>query len=161
MSLLHYPKRSKVEFITLMHFAYFLFTFLFLFCTSPVEPVDARPAADRGLTTRPGIEFAWLLPNLCFPSMVCLCWNDHLFFGTTLHLNVMLYHEPAAGTSVCTQNPAGLCECCLYPRCSVHVRAGVGPRTDTLGKLPDCREHFQFCSVWGKRPMLNARLLCL
>lgn len=38
----------------------------------------------------------------------------------------------------------GLCECCLYPRCSICVPAGVGPRTDALVKLPDHREHFQF-----------------
>lgn len=85
MSLLHYPNRRAVNFITLGDFVYLLFAFLFLFCTHPVEPVDARPAADRGLTTRPGIELAWLLPNL-FPSMcvVCLSSNDHLFFGVTL-----------------------------------------------------------------------------
>lgn len=56
-------------------FCLFLFALLFLFCTCLVEPVDARPAADRGLTTRPGIWLAWLLPNLYFSSMRVVCWN--------------------------------------------------------------------------------------
>jgi len=147
----------------LVDFAYFLFTFLFLFCTCPVEPVDARPAADRGLTTRPGTELAWLLPNLCFPSMVCLCWNDHLFFGITLHLNVMLYHEPAAGTlGKCLHTKS--CWDCVSVVCIPGVQYVCLQEWDPeLTLLLNCQtteSTSNFWNIWQKCLMLNASLLC-
>lgn len=112
-------------------FCLFLFAFLFLFCTCLVEPVDARPAADRGLTTRPGTWLAWLLPNLYFSSMhvVCWSWNDlPLLWCTPLtKFNAVPWMMEASFPHKCF-----LCECCPYWRhLGCVLAAGVGPKPRT------------------------------
>lgn len=112
-------------------FCLFLFALLFLFCTCLVEPVDARPAADRGLTTRPGIWLAWLLLNLYFSGMhvVCRNWNYlPLLWCTPLtKSNAIPWVMEASFPS-----NYSLCECYPYwERLECMLAVGVGPRPRT------------------------------
>lgn len=134
-------------------FCLFLFAFLFLFCTCLVEPVDARPAADRGLTTRPGIWLAWLLPNLYFSGMHVVCWslNDlPLLWCTPL----IKFNATPWTREALFPHKFLLCECCPYwGRLVCVLAAGVGSQTQNwfvskVSSLPAI-------TLWQVQEMVN------
>lgn len=135
-------------------FCLFLFALLFLFCTCLVEPVDARPAADRGLTTRPGIWLAWLLPNLYFSSMHVICWSWNyllLLWCTPLaKFNAIPWMMEAS-----FPHKYSPCECCPY----WGLAAGSGSQTQNwfvskISSLPEI-------TLWQVQEIVNLVPLCI